>query len=237
MTILSPFRGVAVAAVACAVGTPGVQRVGRTPLRCCTGTARVACHCRHPATQRRCFCVPPCGAVLLWAGSGSVRGGRNTSGDASVFRRARAVDRGTPEYRNAAASPRGCVGRGSAAPAFCAAVLWVSLWWRAAVSSVAAAALRLFWAVAAVGGTAWLLEHRNAAAAVGRLRRHVPATPLFVWTSCCSRLLPFPCRGLCGRRFQPRWAWNPRYPEPRRLAASPFSRVPRLHPWSLSRPP
>lgn len=68
MTTLSPFRGVAVAVVARAVGTPGAQQVGRSLPARYAETARVACHCRHPATRRRRFRVPPCSAALPWAG-------------------------------------------------------------------------------------------------------------------------------------------------------------------------
>lgn len=60
------FRGVAVART---VGTSGVQWTGYSlPGRCCTGAARVACHCRHPATRQGCCGAPPCSATGPWLG-------------------------------------------------------------------------------------------------------------------------------------------------------------------------
>lgn len=213
MTIPSPFRGVAVAAVACAVGTPGVQRVGRSLLRCCAGTARVACHCRHPASSFQCSAVR-CGPAV--GRRRHLCGGRPEH----LLRRVGAV-----------------LGLEAPRRLFCAAVLWASLWQRAAFPLSARQRLVCFGPslpgsgplhglpCAAVGGTAWLSEHRNAPlrCAVG-FRRHIPAAPLVVWALCRSSLPSFPCRGIRGLRFHPPRAGNPKRPRPRRLAVSSLQR-------------
>lgn len=94
-----------VAAVACAVGTPGVQRGGwpgrslrRTLPRHPTGGVPPPPP-RHPAASLRGSTVRRGPAVGWQAG---LRGAARTP--AASFRRARVVACGTPEYRNAAAT-------------------------------------------------------------------------------------------------------------------------------------
>lgn len=157
-----------------------MQQVGRSLLRCCAGTARVACRCRHPATRRRRFGVPLCSAALPWAGRWPVRGGRNTSGGTSAFRRARCRGLRNPKYRNAAASPRLFVGLAST-------VCWV---WKRRVAFPLSARQRLI-----LFGL-WLPGS-------GPLHGPAAAAPCLGVVSFAAS--SFPCRDVRERRFQPRW--------------------------------
>jgi hypothetical protein len=225
-----------VAAVACTVGTPGVQRAarrGRSAPRGCTGTARVACHRRHPATQQRRCGVPPCGAALPWADRCACAG--RLEHPQRRFTRSAGACRGRTERRNTGTLLRRlCISVGLRLPHVGRAGVASAVRWRAVDF------------VLTVGGR-FPCQRGRASFVLGR-RCRVPlcctgwrvvrwAVHVAVGTPerrCClfgRSAFTLPCRGVRRPRLQPPWAVSPRFSGPRRLAISPLQRWLRLRDW------